>query len=354
MSSLAEQCSVVVVPYNHDELIEPCLSSVLQCEPKEVLVVDGGSTDDTREIVEDMPSPVELITVDGNPGYGACNNVGVEHATGEYVVILNPDTKVEPGTITRLLEPLENPDGPSVTVPKILTYDGARINTIGNINHFTGLAFVRGFGDPPEEWSQSERVAALSGACFAIRRSEYRELGGFDDSIFLYMEDVEFSWRLNAHRQDILYVPDAIVYHDYDEVLVDEAKLEHLEVGRYIILRKYLSKRGALALLPSLVLTEVLTTGYALLLGWDGIRSKTRAVQSAFSTDVGTVRFDARQIVRLLDSEIPDDQLGGSRLTAPVQRLANRVFRFNAELLSRGDSVSFQTVREWFSSRVDR
>lgn len=334
VSSLSQQCSVVIVPYNHEEYIEPCVESVLECDPKEVLVVDGGSTDGTRELVREMPGPVELLTVEGNPGYGGCNNVGVERASGEYVLILNPDTRLEEGAIDRLLGALGPPDaGPTVTVPKILTYDGSEINTIGNINHVTGLAFVQGFESPPDEWSEPASLTALSGACFAIRKDDFERVGGFDDSIFLYMEDVEFSWRLNAFGDEIRYVPDAVVYHDYEEVAVSEGKLKHLETGRYIILKKYLSRDAALKLLPSLLMTELLTLGYALRFGTGGVRGKLEALQSAMQTDVEPVHVDTERLVGALDDEIPVDQLGDSLPAVLVQRFANLVFRLNVSLI---------------------
>ncbi|BDZ71681.1 GT2 family glycosyltransferase [Methanobacterium petrolearium] len=147
------------------------------------------------------------------------------------MVILNPDTKLKHDSIDNLLKPLaENPN--IITIPKILVYNGEKINTCGNKQHFTGMAFTRGVGEKPDAWNDSMFVNGLSGACFAISRKNFLELGCFDENIFLYMEDSELSWRINAKGLKILYVPESVVYHDYE--------FEMLPVKRYYVEKGYL------------------------------------------------------------------------------------------------------------------
>ena len=330
-----EQCSVVVVTYNHEAYIASCLTSVLEGSPGEIFVVDGGSSDDTREIVRTQFPDVTLIEADHNPGYGECNNIGVAQASGEYVLVLNPDTHIEPGSIEALLQPLAEDEGPDVTTPKILQYDGSAINTCGNINHMTGLTFVQGFDDDPGEWDEETQLTGISGACFAMKRQDFEEIGGFDSSIFLYMEDAELSWRLSAFGNEIRFVPEAIVYHDYDDVEVPESKLGHLEEGRYTILKKYLDRRTAALLLPSLLMAEILSFGYAVLLGWSGLKHKLGAIRSGLEAEPEPVEVESETLVRALDSEIPVGQLGSSLPALTCQRIANLVFRANYRLIER-------------------
>lgn len=220
--------SVVIVTHNHERYIRDCLNSVLENNPYEIIVVDNSSKDRSTEIVKEFPE-VKLIENKENIGYGRGNNLGVKHSKGKYVVILNPDTKVEKNWLEELLKPLKK-EKKLITTPKILMYDGAKINTCGNIKHFTGLAFTRGLNEKPERFNMFEYVNAFSGACFAMRKKEYLELGGFDENFFNYMEDVEFSWRAYVNGFKILYIPTSIVYHDYRlEVL--PKKIYHLEKG---------------------------------------------------------------------------------------------------------------------------
>ena len=236
-----EKTSVIIVTFNHRKYIENCLKSLLLNKPLEIIVVDNKSTDGTPEYIEENFPQVKLIRNNENLGYGAANNIGVQKAQGKYMVILNPDTKVEPHSLELLINPLESKEN-LVTIPKVLFYDGQSINTCGNIIHFTGLAFTRGIGENPGNWNTSQFVNGLSGVCFAITKENYVKLGGFDENIFHYMEDSEFSWRLNAYGFKILYIPECVIYHSYD-FKYPQRKYINVEKGRYIILRKYLSLR---------------------------------------------------------------------------------------------------------------
>lgn len=332
-TELTSKATVVVVTYNHAEFIDDCLESILAENPAEVIVVDSGSTDETRsKVTEEFPE-VTLRTPNENLGYGAGNNIGVQEIETEYTVILNPDTKVEAGCFDSLLRPLSEEDS-LITTPKILTYDGSRINTCGNKDHFTGLGFTRGLHRSPSAHSEQEFVSGVSGACFALHTDLYKELGGFDESFFLYMEDVELSWRAALNNVDILYVPDAVIYHDFEEVAVPTGKLYHVEKGRYYILRKYLNGQTAFLLLPSLLVTELLTTGYAAMNGISGLKNKLRAMNDGLSMDVEDIEKDPQAVLPQLEATIPEEQLTYSTLDQFGKKLANAVYRFNYSLVN--------------------
>jgi len=330
--SVVENTSTVIVTYDHADCIRPCLDSVLEERPGEILVVDSGSDDGTRAVIESEYPGVRLIEMEANEGFGSANNVGARHADGEYLLFLNPDAVLETGSIRKVVEPLTESTG-LVTTPKVLTRDGSRINTCGNVEHFTGLGFTRGWNEPPESFTAREAVSGISGACFAIRSDLYRALGGFDEDIFLYMEDVELSWRCGAQGIDIELVPSAVVRHEFDGVEVPPEKLYHLEKGRYIVLRKYYTPRMAVLALPSLLTTELLTLGYAATIGLDGIESKARAVYAGLTETVTSRDPSAAEILRKLDPEIPGDQLTYGRLDRTMKACANVVYRLNYQLL---------------------
>ncbi len=101
---LSNKASVIIVTYNHREYMEDCLSSVLENDPLEVIVVDNNSEDGTAEFIEENFPEVKLIRSFRNLGYGGGNNLGVRYAKGKYVVILNPDTRVEKNWLEELIE----------------------------------------------------------------------------------------------------------------------------------------------------------------------------------------------------------------------------------------------------------
>lgn len=332
--TLLDRTGVVVITYNHEEYIEDCLGSVLASDPGEVVVVDNGSTDGTVATVQREFPEVTVLQPADNVGYGAASNRGVERLEREFVVVLNPDTRLAPDCLAELLAPLSESDR-RITVPKILTYDGAKINTVGNLVHPTGLAFTRGYEDPPDAYAEPGRLSGLSGACLATRRETYQALGGFEEAIFVYMEDTELSWRAGALGIDIRYVPTAVVFHDYPGVEVDAEKLYHLERGRYIILRKYLDRRTAVVLAPSLLLTELLTWGYAVSRGLAGVRRKLRAIREGLSADVEPVGPGRQAPIDQFDARLPVDQLHPSPAVRRALGVVNEVYEANHSLLGR-------------------
>lgn len=329
MIVLEELATVIIVTYNSRHYLNACLNSVLdQDYPHEVMIVDNCSVDGTVEYVRNAFPQVKVIECPENRGYGAGNNLGVRHAKGEYIVILNPDVIVEKGWLRELVTPLhDNPK--KITTPKILVYDGSVINTCGNINNFTGLTFTRGLGEEPSRFDSVEAVSGISGACFALRRADYISLGGFDENFFLYNEDSDLSWRANLLKYSIHSIPTSIVRHDY-QLKVSPEKIYYLETGRYLILRKYFSRRDLLLIAPSLLITEVLTFGYAMKFGTVGIQRKFSAlIDGLFTIKADPMTGDKARMKACLCSSIPVDQLSSNKFEICGRKLVNKVFVWN-------------------------
>jgi GT2 family glycosyltransferase len=324
-----KKTSVSIVTYNHIVYIEDCLRNLNK--DLEIIVVDNGSTDGTPDYIEKFFPNVKLIRNPDNGGYGVGNNIGIRNSTREYVVILNPDTKLEPDCIDKLIKPLFTNQA-LVTIPKVLLYNGEQINTCGNVQHITGMAFTRGAGEKAESRNQSKLLNGLSGVCFAISKENYLKLGGFDEKIFLYMEDTEISWKINANNLKILYIPNAVLYHDYTFKL-DPEKIFRVERGRYMILRKYLTKRELSLLAPSLIMTEVLTWGYALLNGPKGLLSKLKAMYDGCTVDVEKVECNRKELLKNMSVNIPELEFNYNRLFLTFLKLANFTYKRNREFI---------------------
>lgn len=326
--------AVVIVTFNHRDYIEACIRSVEENDPAQIVVVDTGSSDGTMELVRELFPEVTLIEPGKNIGYGAANNVGVSASKSDYVVVLNPDTVMEAGCLIRLTQSLQEQER-SIAVPKILTYDGQSINTVGNQEHFTGLAFTSGYGASPSEYDRRMALSGVSGACFATSRELYERLGGFDESIFLYMEDVELSWRAHAEGIEICYQPSAVIRHDYPGLRLGAEKLYYLEFGRYYVLQKYYSITSRLVFLPSLVLTELLTWMYALSLGIAGLKSKVNALRAGRAQAIEDRRPLPPAVIAELDIQLPTDQLVSGPVGRIVLWFVNKIYAANVRLVRR-------------------
>jgi GT2 family glycosyltransferase len=273
------KATVIIVNTNELHHLRRCLPSVLgqQYGEYEVLVVDNASTDGSVEVVESEFPQVKLIRNVANLGYVGANNVGFEHATGEILVVLNPDTRVEPNWLRELALALERTPSAGLATSKILMMDDPqRINTCGNEITFAGITVCRGLGQPADRYDRLEAVSAVSGAAFAIKRSVLEQIGPFDNTFFIYYEDTDLSLRAALAGYECIYVPTSVVYHDY-VFRFSAWKCFLQERNRLFSWLKVFHLGTLIALLPALILAEIVAWGYVTLQGADHVRSKARS-----------------------------------------------------------------------------
>lgn len=260
------QVSVIMVNYNGGEQVLECLHSLEVCDHEgcEIIVVDNASVDDSPASIKIIFPDVRLFQSTTNLGYGGGNNLGACYAQGRYITFLNPDILVQPGWLDALKRALDADTTAGLATARILLQDlPDTINTCGVDVHISGLSMCRGMGSPRQAYDTPCEVAAVSGAAFMIRRELFFQLGGFDSSFFLYMEDIDLSLRARLAGWRILYVPDAMVYHDY-KLCFGPLKIYYQERNRYFLLFKIYQYRTLAVLLPTLLLAEMVTWGFVL------------------------------------------------------------------------------------------
>jgi GT2 family glycosyltransferase len=273
------RASIIIVNYNAKEKLLRCLESVLRSIKSdcEIIVVDNASADGTADLIEINFSEVTLIRSQTNLGFGAGNNLAARSARGRYLIFLNPDTLVEEGWIEALLVQLESNTQAGLVTSRILLADEPnRINACGNAVHFTGLTLCRGLGQSREAYSKVEEVNAISGAAFAACHELIDALNGFDEDMFLYMEDTDLSWRARMLGWRCFYTPDSIVRHHYT-LRIGPLKVFYQERNRYLMLLKTLKWPTLVILVPSLLLAEVITWGFVLYNDRANFKNKLRA-----------------------------------------------------------------------------
>lgn len=224
--------TVVLVSYNTSEQTVRCLESVLDSTPElhEIIVVDNGSVDDTVDAVRALSSPrLRVLATGANLGFSKAANLGVADATGEYVVLLNPDTIVKDGALSNLVQFARKN-------PKHGVYGGRTVRSNGVLDPHscwgrptlwstfcfaTGLstAFPSSSLFDPESlgpWKRDSvrEVDVVTGCLLLVPRDTYLKIGGMDERFFLYGEDVEFSLRAIDHGLQPVIVPSAEIVHD--------------------------------------------------------------------------------------------------------------------------------------------
>jgi len=277
--------SIIVVTYNSRAHLAECLDSlcVLSPEPThEVLVMDNASTDDGAVIAETLAArhpQVRAFRGDANRGYAGGVNAALVHAQGRYIVVLNPDMVVTPNWLTPLMAFLEShPNAGAVNPLVVLQDDETHVNAAGQNVHVTGLGFNRGLGQPRARFAGAApaRVSGLQGGAFLIRRALLNQMGGWDESGFMYHEDVALSWLVQLMGYDLYCVPESVVSHAYHLSLYPE-KLFLLERNRWAMLVTHLEPLTLWWLTPWLLVTEAMMWGYCLLRGSAFLRAKARS-----------------------------------------------------------------------------
>lgn len=206
--------STIVIPnYNGIDHIEKCLRSLAD-EPAHIIVVDNGSSDGSREVVQEQFPEVELLCLDRNYGFCGAVNAGIEKSNTTYVILLNNDTEVQRGFVRALEQPMER--HPEVFSGAAQTRNMNRpelIDDAGDYYCALGWAFAMGKDKPVEGFERARHIFAACGAAAIYRRKLFGEIGCMDENHFAYLEDIDLGYRARINGYHNIYIPEAVVYH---------------------------------------------------------------------------------------------------------------------------------------------
>jgi GT2 family glycosyltransferase len=268
--------SVLIVAYDSRDDLGKTLPALLGelHEGDELIVVDNKPGDGSAELVGELAPAARIVTTGRNSGFAGGCNAGAAKASGDLLVILNPDAAPQPGFGEAIRRPWAEERGWSAWQALVSDGTGNCINSAGNPVHFTGIVWAGGHGRPVAEAPPAGEVTAASGACLAIPLANWRRVGGFPVEFFMYHEDVDLSVRLRAAGGAVGIEPAAVVAHDY-EFSANAEKWRWLERNRLAFLvRTYPGALLAL-LAPALLATELALLAVATSGGWG--RQKLRA-----------------------------------------------------------------------------
>ncbi|HET9198502.1 MAG TPA: glycosyltransferase family 2 protein [Solirubrobacterales bacterium] len=268
--------SVLVVAYESRDDLTKTLPALLPelGEGDELIVVENKPGDGSVAVVEELAPRARIVRPGGNTGFAGGCNAGAEIASGELLVILNPDAAPRPGFGAAIRRPWTDDRGWGAWQALVADGDGRRVNSAGNPVHFTGITWAGDHGLPLDRAPAAGEVTVASGACLAIPLTRWRETGGFPAEFFMYHEDVDLSVRIRAAGHPVGIEPAAVVAHDY-EFGANAEKWFWLERNRLaFVLRTYPGALLAL-LAPALLATELALLAVSATGGWG--RQKLRA-----------------------------------------------------------------------------
>ncbi len=296
---------VVIVAYGRYQLTDSCLRHLrAQTVAHRVILVDNGSTDDTRARVRAEWPDVHVESFDENRGFAEACNRGVAAGSGEVVVLLNNDVDARPDFLERLVAPLAQ-DAQVGSVAALMLQPGERlIDSAGLVADGALGCFPRLQGLDAAAAGQARPVlAGPAGTAAAYRRSAWEQVGGLDEAIFAYMEDFDLALRLRSAGWRAALASDAVGVHLGSATHGHRSAWQrrHGGFGRGYLVRRYGLLRGRSAprtlatetvvVLADLLFSRDLAALRGRLAGWRAGRSAPRLARPPAAAVDRTITF---------------------------------------------------------------
>ena len=225
--------SIVIVNYKNVEKTINCLKSIKASNlgdlSYEIVVVDNASLDNSAVEISSAYPDIKVIKSDNNLGMGGGNNLGIRQTTGEFILVLNPDTLIKDDAILLLCKYLKEHEEVGIVGPKLLNTDGTlqysclrfpkiftpilRRTFLGNYTP----SYLNDFLMKDFDHARIKEVDWLMGSCLLIRRDIFgKDKNIFDEKFFMYFEDIDLCRRVQKiYKKKVVYFPSAVVLHDH-------------------------------------------------------------------------------------------------------------------------------------------
>jgi len=248
--------SVVIVNYNVRYFIEQCILSVKSASKNfnvEIIVVDNNSTDDSCKIIKGNFPEVVLIQNKDNVGFAKANNIGVQKAQGRYLLILNPDTVVGEDVFEKIIPFANSHSDLGILGAKLIDGSGRFLpeskrgiptpkisfgKLFGRSNRYTKKYYAAHILE-----NEISEVEILVGAFMFLKRVVYLEVGGFDETYFMYGEDIDLSYKvLNKGYKNYYYPKTQVIHYKGESTIKNYENLNHFYKAMKIFYKKYFKR----------------------------------------------------------------------------------------------------------------
>ena len=258
--------SVIIVNWNTREFLRKCLEFVetaVKSIPSEIIVIDNASTDGSIEMLVDSFPNIHSIINKTNNGFAAANNLGLHRASGEYVMLLNPDAELKIDSASKMLEFAEAHPEAGVVGPKLLNTDGSlqkngqKFPTLARelLHVFRLNRLMQSKFDIRYEWGRADfdvqaEVDSVCGACMLVKRAAIEAAGLLDERFFMYYEEVDWCKRIKAAGWKVYYLPESEVIHHIGQgsKQIGLKKMRIAYASQYVYFKKHHGLAQALVL----------------------------------------------------------------------------------------------------------
>lgn len=222
------ELSIIIVHYKTKDFTLDCLKSIFANPPTgayEIIVLDNGSNDGIREDLTNQFPAVRFMETGSNMGFAKANNLGIQNSRGDYILLLNSDTRVEGGLLQELADYMQFHPEIGVLGPRHIEKNRRFVPSCGKfpslinelvrkIAHYqlkTDDFKLRDYLD--QKFADREHVDWVSGSCLMVRRKALKDSGLLDERFFMYFEDIDFCKRVQRAGWKICYYPNQSLIH---------------------------------------------------------------------------------------------------------------------------------------------
>ncbi len=211
--------AVVIPNFNGKDFVGKCLDSLqAQTHDVHIIVVDNGSSDGSAEFIKKNYPDIELIELPENTGFTGGVNTGIKKALEQgtnYILLFNSDAVADRNWAKELVEAAESHATAGIVTCKFMRSDRKHFDSTGDFYTTWGLPFPRGRNKVDSgQYDKAEYVFGATGGASLYKAECLKDIGLFDDTFFLYFEDVDISFRAQLKNWKVFYEPKAVAYHD--------------------------------------------------------------------------------------------------------------------------------------------
>lgn len=278
---IMQKVAIIIVNYKDyaRHFLPECIESLRLQETDgwqwQLYIVDNAATAQSESYLRrHAPEAVIIPRTDGN--YAAANNAGIAQAKADgcgFFVIANMDMVFDRRWLVGLVHAAGQDPAIGIVQSKVLLHENGektdRINTVGNIWHFLGFGFTRGYReiDAGQHDAAGEIAGYASGSALGLTAAAVETLGGYDETYYMYHDDLELGWRATLAGYRIVLAPQSVCWHKY-EFSRSVRMLYYMERNRYLAIFSFFKLPTLLLILPPLLAMELGMAAYAIKNGW--------------------------------------------------------------------------------------
>ncbi|WP_353779248.1 glycosyltransferase [Winogradskyella sp. 3972H.M.0a.05] len=244
--------SIVILNYNVRHFLELCLKSVVKAIEgidAEIIVVDNQSSDDSCAMVKSLFPDVVLIENGENFGFSKGNNIGVEHAKGEYICILNPDTVVAEDTFSSILNYTESIEDAGIIGCRLVDGKGKYLPESKRNVPLVSVALKKMIGNANDYYANhlqqydTGKADIMVGAFMLIKKDVFKDIKGFDTDYFMYGEDIDISYKaVKAGYSNYYFGKTSVIHFKGESTLKDKTYARRFFGAMQLFYKKHFKK----------------------------------------------------------------------------------------------------------------